>query len=133
MALFEAPHTGPVWALSDKRAWRDRLAKFAASGLTIKAFCAQEGLAIHQFSWWRRELKHRDGRAARTKKKQADSSPRATPETNQNRFVAVDVTEPEPTGSLEIILTDPPRIAVTPGFDSQLLLDVLRVLEQREC
>jgi hypothetical protein len=34
-------------------------------------------------------------------------------------------------GSIEIVLDQPPRIAVSSGFDAQLLREVLRVLEQR--
>ena len=32
----------------------------ASSGLTIKAFCKQQGLAVHSFYAWRREIRMRD-------------------------------------------------------------------------
>ena len=35
--------------------------------------------------------------------------------------------------SVEIVLDRPPRIKVTSGFDAELLHEVVRVLENREC
>jgi len=36
--------------------WRERLAKFADSGLTVRAFCAQEGISTWSFNRWRSRL-----------------------------------------------------------------------------
>jgi putative transposase len=36
--------------------WRERVAKFADSGLTVRAFCAQEGISIWSFNRWRSRL-----------------------------------------------------------------------------
>ena len=36
--------------------WRERVAKFAASGLTARAFCAQEEISIWSFNRWRSRL-----------------------------------------------------------------------------
>ena len=44
--------------------WRLALAEQQASGMTIKAFCLQQGLAADTFSWWKRETKKRDQRRA---------------------------------------------------------------------
>ncbi len=33
--------------------WRELLAKFADSGLSVGAFCAQEGVSTSSFQWWR--------------------------------------------------------------------------------
>jgi putative transposase len=33
--------------------WRELLAKFADSGLSVRAFCAQEGISTSSFNWWR--------------------------------------------------------------------------------
>lgn len=40
--------------------WRDVLGKFAASGLSVRAFCAQERVSEPSFYAWRRELTLRD-------------------------------------------------------------------------
>lgn len=36
--------------------WRGRVAKFADSGLTARAFCAREGISIWSFNRWRSRL-----------------------------------------------------------------------------
>ncbi|OVE81295.1 hypothetical protein BVY04_03535 [bacterium M21] len=36
--------------------WKEVLQLQADSRLTIKAFCEQEGLAVHQFYYWRKQL-----------------------------------------------------------------------------
>jgi transposase-like protein len=33
--------------------WRELLAKFADSGLSVRAFCNQEGINTSSFNWWR--------------------------------------------------------------------------------
>ncbi|MFL9998840.1 hypothetical protein PQR34_46660 [Paraburkholderia sediminicola] len=37
-------------------AWRQRLTRFAQSGLTIKAFCQQESVSVWSFYHWRRRM-----------------------------------------------------------------------------
>lgn len=36
--------------------WRERLVRFQASGLTVHAFCQQEGVAQSNFYHWKRRL-----------------------------------------------------------------------------
>jgi putative transposase len=36
--------------------WGERVARFADSGLTVRAFCAQEGISIWSFNRWRSRL-----------------------------------------------------------------------------
>lgn len=40
--------------------WRLALSEFHASGLTVRAFCAREGLSEQSFYTWRRTLRQRD-------------------------------------------------------------------------
>ena len=40
--------------------WRERLARWSASGLSVRAFCAQQGVAEASFYYWRRALRLRD-------------------------------------------------------------------------
>ena len=42
--------------------WRLALTEQQSSGMTIKAFCRQQELAAHAFSWWKREIQKRDQR-----------------------------------------------------------------------
>lgn len=120
-------------------AWREREARHRKSGLTVREFCEREGLVPHQFTWWRRELKRRDAKARNGGKKQ----PRDSKRTGRNRpsrvaapaaFVPVHVAaSPSSESPIEIVMSQPPRIVVSAGFDRQLLSDVLRVLEERSC
>jgi transposase len=123
-----------------EQAWRERMQRYEQSGLSIKEFCRREGLVDHQFSWWRAELKRRRAKRATTVPQEAKSKSAARPRQRASisrsktarPFVPVEV-QPSPgsKGSIEIVLDQPPRIAVSSGFDAQLLREVLRVLEQR--
>ncbi len=116
--------------LALERAWRGRIRRQAKSGLTIRTFCERESLAAHQFTWWKRELRQRDGqRPVKT------SAKKACPENCSNRqFLAVEVASGSSPGApIEIILDAPPRIVVSTGFDPQLLRDILRTLGIASC
>jgi putative transposase len=39
--------------------WRELLAKFGRSGLSVRAFCSQEGINASTFNWWRSRLNRR--------------------------------------------------------------------------
>jgi hypothetical protein len=43
--------------------WRERVAGWTASGLSVRAFCRQHGLIETSFSYWKRELRARDAAA----------------------------------------------------------------------
>ena len=43
-----------------EREWRERVARWATSGLSVRAFCRQYGLIETSFSYWKRELRARD-------------------------------------------------------------------------
>jgi hypothetical protein len=43
-----------------ERAWRERVARWAASGLSVRAFCLQHGLIETSFYYWKRELRARE-------------------------------------------------------------------------
>lgn len=48
--------TDPARPADKARFWRDTLADFAASGLSVRAFCAARGLHEKRFYTWRRNL-----------------------------------------------------------------------------
>lgn len=47
--------------LARERTWRGRLARQAASGLSVRAFCQRERLSEASFYAWRRTISQRDG------------------------------------------------------------------------
>lgn len=117
--------------LALERAWRERIRRQQKSGLTIQAFCQEEGLAAHQFSWWRRQLRQRDGGSGDDKKLPKEKRRRKG---SGGSFVPVEVSRVNSSAaSIEIVLDKPPRIAVSAGFDPQLLKEVLRVMENGPC
>ena len=44
-------------------AWRDRLARFAASKLTVQAFCLNEAVSVASFYLWRTRLRNSQGKS----------------------------------------------------------------------
>lgn len=46
-----------------ERQWRERVAQWATSGLSVRAFCLQHGLIETSFSYWKRELRAREAAA----------------------------------------------------------------------
>ncbi len=121
-----------------ERAWRDRIGRHERSGLTIEQFCKKEGLVAHQLSWWLRELKRRDAEAGRANGKGKTKRPQSSKPSKQRNaasgkvFVPVQITtSPQSAAAIEIVVDQRLRIAVTPGFDAEVLSQVVRVLEDR--
>jgi hypothetical protein len=113
----------------------------ARSGLGVRAFCHQQGLAENSFYAWRKELASRDREQAAVPaavgEKRAIAVPHAVAQ-HTAAFAEVLVTATaEPmstaTATIEIILAGQRRIAITPGFDPATLAAVLDLLEQRPC
>lgn len=55
-----------AWGQRDpalEQRWRERMAKWRASGLSVRAFCEQRGLTEACFYYWNRELRERDAAA----------------------------------------------------------------------
>ena len=99
-----------------ERQWRRRIDQWRVSGLSVRAFCAQHGLAQASFYAWRRVLKRRAA--------------------EQPAFVPVQVVAdalPTQTTALEVVLADGRVVRVAPGFDAATLRQLLAVLEGRPC
>ena len=47
-----------------ERSWRATMARWRASGLSIRAFCRRHSLSESAFHFWRRELRRREPAAA---------------------------------------------------------------------
>lgn len=115
-----------------ERAWRDRVARQQESGLTIQQFCEREKVPAHQFSFWKRELRLRDALMDRGKRTKRRKRRKQKPVTAG--FVPVRITPgSQHSATIEIVLDQPLRIAVASGFDHDLLVEVVRLLENRQC
>jgi len=58
--------------------WRQRVDRWQASGLSVRAFCRREGLTEPTFHFWKRELRARDETTAASPRPAANS-PGASP------------------------------------------------------
>jgi transposase len=99
-----------VWK---ERQWRRWLRAWQRSGLSVSAFCRQQGLALGRFYAWRRIVARRDGQATTLVPVQVLTEPGATA-----------------ASALEVILTSGRRLRVPCGFDAATLRQVLAVLEE---
>jgi hypothetical protein len=110
-----------------ERLWRRLLRRQQLSGLTVRDFCSQHGLAESAFHFWRREIARRNDeqRAA-----SALCAPAAEP-----AFVPVSLTAPQDRAesAIDIRLSNGQRLRVRGGCDRQLLADLVALLEGRSC
>ncbi|MFB5764158.1 IS66 family insertion sequence element accessory protein TnpA, partial [Paenibacillus medicaginis] len=97
------------------QAWIARVADYKASGQTMKAWCATQGVTLNQLKYWLRTLK---SRPVSTSESPASFIPLALRETAR--------TEVAPSLSLQI---GGVRLEVRPGFDPQLLRSIVAALE----
>jgi hypothetical protein len=99
-----------------ERLWRQRLARWNASGLKVREFCELEEVTPTSFAHWRKEIAARDARRA---------------EAAQPLFVPVHLA-PTPV-HLEVALPAGRVVRVPPGFDPAHLRAVVAALEGSPC
>lgn len=108
-----------------EKAWRARLKAFSRSRQSVRGWCAEHDIPVHQFHYWRRRL--------------ADDAPRQ-PQPDNN-WVAVVVTPEAPpvpdasgdrSGGVTIRMGQA-TIEVSLGFDPALLRAVVQSLESAPC
>ena len=94
--------------------WRQWIHQWQHSGLSVRAYCARQGLTQASFYAWRRTLRSRDGGTA-------------------SAFLPVRVVADEPAvpvGSVEVLLSGGRCLRVSPGFDPATLRQLLVVLAE---
>ena len=113
--------------------WRRMVKQWQRSGLSVRAFCAQHGLAEASFYAWRRII---------TQLKQESAPDPAMPERDSAetggdhmpRFVPVRVVDAPVPLALEVVLQRGRMVRVRRGFDADTLRQLLAVLEEdRPC
>lgn len=131
-------------SIEKERHWREIVARYERIGMKVRAFCDREQIKEHQFFTWRRELRRRD--VARTanqnERGRGGRSVPAGPAADSHAMIAqaaafarlhVVTTPPTTPSSIEIIVADGRRVAVAPGFEPEVLAQVLAVVEGRTC
>jgi len=94
--------------ISPREQWRERITEQARSGVSIKQFCKDRGIAEHAFYAWRKRLR----------------------ETEPVRFALVDRTAAPhgPEWNLELTLLSGERLRIAAGVDTVTLRAVLEAL-----
>lgn len=108
--------------------WRQQVRQWRGSGLTIRAFCRQQGLSEASFYAWRRTLAQRDPQTRCRPRQQGHGRADRPP-----AFVPVQVVPALPAASLEVVLSPGRVVRVPPGFDAATLRQLLALLEERSC
>jgi len=97
--------------------WAERLERFAAGNHTVVGFCAAEGVSQSNFYLWRRRL-----------------APPSTPAPNEPTIVPIRVTPPPaPATSIELALPSGTTVRFPADARPELIIAVLRGLEERPC
>jgi hypothetical protein len=117
-----------------EQAWRDRIAKWRASGQSVRVFCAEHQLSEPSFYSWRRILTRRDGDAIPSP---ADSPDRNAP-ADRPAFVPVHIVAPPSTNGsaaggsagLELVIGSGRVVRIPSDFDAATLRRLLVVLEE---
>ena len=102
--------------------WRDLLKRQAESGLSVRAFCKQEGVSENSLYFWRRELPKRKRRNRQVTRQEAEVTP--------VDFIPVHVGSGS-SGSMELVHPLGYQIRIDGRLDPVMLRQLLDVLEQR--
>jgi transposase-like protein len=109
--------------------WLEIIGRWQQSQLTIREFCERQQVSEASFFSWRRVLRRRglldepaDPKAAKAASK-------------SSAFVKLTPAGPEPTAAsaMELVLGERRLLRVRPGFDADLLLELVRLLEEPSC
>ena len=131
----------PEWRDAGKeKLWRKLVRDWERSDLTVRDFCAERGLAEHNFHAWRRTLVARDQEKSLSRK---SLSRKAQPRKALPAFVPLQVVgtaaRGQPTAGIEIAWPDGIVVRVRAGVDEATLRLVLTLLtkertgEERPC
>jgi hypothetical protein len=109
-----------------ERTWRWHVAGWRRSGLTVRAYCADQGLPEANFYAWRRTLAERDRQAARRGR-----------QTPMPAFVPVqvvsDVTTSTSHSPFEVVLANGRVLRIGADADLNVARQLLALLEEPAC
>lgn len=115
-----------------ERIWRRHIARWQRSGLSIRDYCAGEGLAEANFYAWRRTLAARDVEPGRRGRRRTARRRIATPV-----FVPVQVVNGAATSTarspVEVVCANGRVLRVGGDFDPQVVRQLLVLLEEPAC
>jgi hypothetical protein len=115
------PHRDPA----KERYWRRLLRLWRSSVLTVRDFCAEHGISEPSFYCWRREIERRNRQRQRVAPKIPASAP-------QPAFLELAI-DNKAASAIEVVLSERRLLRIRPGFDADLLRQLVRVLEEPSC
>lgn len=101
--------------LHKDRFWRDVLARFRTSRLSIREFCRQEKLREPLFYAWRRTIAQRDGKPVTRSAADRPSRKQHSPTPKHSRRP-----RPKPPTFLPLLMPQPPLAPLAPGMALEL-------------
>jgi transposase-like protein len=93
--------------------WRERIAEHARSGMSVRRFCKERGVAEHLFFYWRKRLRSSQQPVRFALVERAAASPEIN----------------SPAG-LELMLTTGERLRIGAGVDAATLRTVVEILRK---
>jgi|SRR5271165_7546565 len=118
--------------LAKEKHWRRLLRQWRRSGLTGRDFCAAHHLGEASFYAWRREIARRDHEAQTPAPPLAPPGQAAVADRAASTFVELAFAATAP-AAIEVVLGQGRVLRVGPGFDADLLRQLVRVLEVPAC
>ena len=111
-----------------QRRWLEFIRRWQQSQTTVREFCQRHQVSEASFFSWRRVLRERglldDPRTSRTATASADAP----------AFVKLAALDAGPAGSpIELVLNHRRLLRVWTGFDADVLLELIRLLEEPAC
>jgi transposase len=103
---------------SKEQFWRRMMRLWRSSGLSVRAFCEEQGFSQPSFYVWRRRLAECDAAAAPFVAVRVAAEPQAPSKADGSA------------GAVELVLNDGRRLRVGPGFDGSTFKRLLTLLEE---
>ena len=105
--------------------WLELIRRWQRSQSTVREFCQRHHVSEASFFAWRRVLRERGLLDEPAASKCSIPAP---------AFVKLTTLDAEPTASpIELVLNQRRLLRVRPGFDANMLLELVRLLEERAC
>jgi hypothetical protein len=117
-----------------ERFWRRLLRDWRHSELTGRDFCFQRRISEASFYAWRREIARRDRQAATQRRKAASTSvAERAAVADTPAFIKLAIHGGATAPPIEVVVTEGRVLRVHPGFDANLLRQLLRLFEEPSC